>query len=131
ELARQVLDTMLTRQYRVGPLPPPEVYAHLLKRVRRCVQRGQPIKVTLGYGPLKNQHSVSYSRADWAEFFALCHLVAWHNKVQAIYPPGLRIKICFDDSTLVMANHADQQLMASYMTSFPELIRALGYETIV
>jgi hypothetical protein len=130
EVSRRVLDTMLTRQFRVGPLPPPAVYAGLLGRVRSCVCRNQPVTVTLGYGPLKNQHAVPYSRADWAEFFALCHLVAWHNKVQAVYAPGLRIAICFDDSTLVMANRADQKLMDSYMASLPALARALGYEAI-
>jgi Pyoverdine/dityrosine biosynthesis protein len=130
EMARAALDTMLTRQFRVGPLPPPEVYDQLLLRVRRRVRRNQPIKVTVGYGPLKNQHAVSYSRADWAEFFALCHLVAWHNKVQAVYPPGLKIQIVFDDSTLIMANRVDPELMRSYMTSVAELIRSLGYEQV-
>jgi hypothetical protein len=131
DVSRRVLDTMLTRPFRVGPLPSPQVRARLLKRVRAGVRCNQPITVTVGYGPLKNQHAVSYSRADWAEFFALGHLVAWHNKVQAVYAPGLRIKICFDDSTLEMANHADRGLMTSYMASFPALIRALGYEDII
>lgn len=130
EMARAALDTMLTRQFRVGPLPPPEVHAVLLKRVRKFVRRGRPIKVTLGYGPLKNQHALPYSRADWAEFFALCHLVAWHNKVQAVYPPGLEIQIVFDDSTLLMANRADRGLMASYMASISELVRALRFEAV-
>jgi hypothetical protein len=130
-VSRRVLDAMLTRPFRVGPLPAPAVHAKLLKRVRGCVRRNQPVTVTVGYGPLKNQHAISYSRADWAEFFALSHLVAWHNKVQAVYAPGLRIKICFDDSTLTMANHADRELMTSYMSSFPPLIRALGYEQII
>jgi hypothetical protein len=118
---------MLTRPFRVGPLPPPQVYDQLLDRVRRCVGRGRPIGVTVGYGPLKNQNAVPYSRADWAEFFALCHLVAWHNKVQAAYPPGLSIQIVFDDSTLVLANRADKGLMKSYMGSIVELIQALGF----
>ena len=83
-----------------------------------CVGRGRPIRVTVGYGPLKNPNAVAYSRADWAEFFALCHLVAWHNKVQAVYPPGLAIQIIFDDSTLVRANHANKGLMKSYMRHF-------------
>jgi hypothetical protein len=130
EVSRRVLDTMLTRPFRVGPLPSERVYAALLRRVRSCVRRNRPVTVTVGYGPLKNQHAVPYSRADWAEFFALCHLVAWHNKVQAVYAPGLRIAVCFDDSTLAMANRADRQLMDSYMTSLPVLARALGYEAI-
>ena len=44
-----------------------------------------------------------YLQADWAEFFALCHLAAWHNKVQAVYPPGLCLRVMFDDATLVIA----------------------------
>jgi hypothetical protein len=102
----------------------------LLKRVGRYVRQRRPVKVTLGYGPLKNQHAVPYSRADWAEFFALCHLVAWHNKVRAVYPPGLQVQIVFDDSTLAMANRADQRLMDSYMASIPGLIRALKFEGV-
>lgn len=130
-VAGRVLDTMLTRQFRVGPLPIPDVQAQLLERVRRRVERNEPIAVTVGYGPLKNPNAVPYSRADWAEFFALCHLVAWHNKVQAVYAPGLSISIAFDDSTLVMANHADKRLMKSYMTSIGELIDKLGYDSII
>jgi hypothetical protein len=122
---------MLTRQFRVGPLPSPQVYRQLLERVRRCVCRGRPVGITVGYGPLKNQNAISYSRADWAEFFSLCHLVAWHNKVQAIYSPGLAIDIVFDDTTLAMANDADKRLMRSYQSSIVSLIRALKYEVIL
>jgi hypothetical protein len=130
-VAARVLDTMLTRQYRVGPLPIPEVHAELLARVRRRVERNEPIAVTVGYGPLKNPNAVPYSRADWGEFFALCHLIAWHNKVQAVYAPGLAISIAFDDSTLVMANHADKRLMKSYMASIAELIGKLGFDEVI
>jgi hypothetical protein len=128
--AKAALDVMLTRQYRVGPLPEPVIYQELLDRVRFFVAQGKPITITVGYGPLKNQNAVSYSRADWAEFFALTHLVSWHNKVQKIYPPGLTVQIVFDDTTLVMANHADKSLMRSYMSSIAGLIKALGYEPI-
>src|SRR6202035_3481698 len=102
------LDAMLTRQFRVGPFPEAPIYGQLLERVRRRVGKNQPIGVTIGYGPLKNQNAVPYSRADWAEFFALGHLAAWHNKVQGIYAPGLRLRIVFDDSTLALANRANR-----------------------
>jgi hypothetical protein len=125
-VARAALDAMLTRPFRVGALPGPEVYGALLERVRRRVRRGQPIHVTQGYAPLKNLNVVACSRADWAEFFALCHLAAWHNKVQAVYPPGLRIQIAFDDATLRMANHADRRAIDSYIGSIRQLIPALG-----
>jgi hypothetical protein len=130
ELSRAALDTMLTRQFRVGPLPSEAVYDQLLERVKRRVRKGQRIRVAVGYGPLKNQNAVSYSRADWAEFFALCHLVAWHNKVQSVYPPGLEIRLIFDDSTLSMANRADKGLMKSYMESIPQLIKALYFDQL-
>jgi hypothetical protein len=129
-LARASLDTLLTRQFRVGPLPPPDVYALFLERVRCFVRKGKPIRVRIGYGPLKNQNAVSYSRADWAEFFALCHLVAWHNKVRRIYDPGLQIQIIFDDNTILRANRADTGLMRSYMTSVTELTHALGFDAV-
>jgi hypothetical protein len=131
ELGRATLDVMLTRQFRIGPLPPPEIYDQLLEKVRRRIRKNQPIKVHVGYGPMKNQHAVPYSRADWAEFFALSHLAAWHNKVQAVYPLGLAIQIVFDDSTIAMANRGDKSLMRSYMDSVAELIRALGYDSVL
>src|SRR5260370_28766352 len=127
-VARAALDTMLTRQFRVGPLPSHEDYEQMLLRVCRKVQRNQPIYVTIGYGPIKNLHAVPYSRADSAEFFALCHLGAWHNKVQAVYAPRLQIRILFDDSTLTMANRAEWKLMRSYMASIGALIRLLGFD---
>jgi hypothetical protein len=131
EKARAVLDTMLTRQFRVGPLPPPEVYDQLLMRVRRHVMRNRPVAVTVGYGPLKNPNAVPDSRADWAEFFALCHLVAWHNKVQSVYAPGLSMNIAFDDTTLVMANRADKGRIKSYMNSVAALIGGLGFTPVL
>jgi hypothetical protein len=131
EVSRAVLDAMLTRPFRVGPLPPPDVYEQLLQRVRRHVGRNRPVAVTVGYGPLKNPNSVADSRADWAEFFSLCHLVAWHNKVQVIYPPGLRISIAFDDTTLILANRADKGRIKSYMSTVAELIQTLGFAPVL
>jgi hypothetical protein len=130
QLARTTLDTMLTRAFRVGPLPSAEMYEKLLQPIRRFVRKGKPIRVIVGYGPLKNPNAVAHSRADWAEFFALCHLVAWHNKVQRVYPPGLQFQIYFDDETLLLANFADKALMRSYMSSVANLIRVLGYESV-
>jgi hypothetical protein len=130
ELARAALDTLLTRQFRVGPLPPADLYDQFLAPIRRFVRKGEPIRVTVGYGPLKNPNAVAHSRADWAEFFALCHLVAWHNKVQRVYPPGLRFRIYFDDETLLLSNGADEGRMKSYMSSIAELIRVLGYQAV-
>lgn len=127
-VARRALDALLTRPFRVGPLPSAPVYAGLLERVARRVGRGERIYVTVGYGPLKNQNAVSYSRADWAELFALTHLAALHNKVQAVYPPGLQFRIVFDDSTLIIANRVDRRLIDSYIASIGALIGALGYE---
>ena len=108
---------MLTRPFRVGVRPGPEIHDQLLRRVRWSVGRGRPIRISLGFGPMKNPNGAAVSRADWAEFFALCHLIAWHNKVQAVYSPGLTIRIIFDDSTLIMANIANRGQIASYITS--------------
>jgi hypothetical protein len=130
QLARAALDVMLTRQFRVGPLPSPERYEQFLALVRRFVRKGKPIRVTVGYGPLKNPNAVAHSRADWAEFFALCHLASWHNKVQRVYAPGLQFRIYFDDETLLLSNFADKSLMRSYMSSIAGLIRVLGYQTL-
>jgi hypothetical protein len=129
--AREILATMLTRQFRVGPLPSPEAQESMLQRVRRCVVKGGPVQVVVGYGPLKNQNAINYSRADWAEFFALGHLVAWHNKVQSVYPPGLSLNIAFDDTTLVMANRVDSRLMDSYMSSIRRLLVTLKYDGLI
>ena len=131
DVARTALDAMLTRPFRVGPLPPTEAYEALLERVRRQVRRGEPVFITQGYAPLKNPNNVPQSRADWAEFFSLLHLAAWHNKVQAVYPPGLRIQIAFDDATLAMANHAGREAMRSYITSIQQLIPVLGLEHLI
>lgn len=129
-LSKKVLDTLLTRQFRVGRLPDPQVYEQLLERVRLRVRKGEPVYVTVGFGPLKNQSAVDYSRADWAEFFALCHLVAWHNKVQKVYAPGLRLQVVFDNSTLARANNVDHKIMDSYMDSVADLIQALGFDAV-
>src|SRR6185369_6034050 len=60
-----------------------------------------------------------------------CHLCAWHNKVCSVYPPGLRIKIIFDDSTIRMANRYSRTPMLEYMRSVAKLIPAMGYESFI
>jgi hypothetical protein len=130
-VAKTTLDTMLVRGFRVGTLPSDEDYAELLARVRHWVGRGEAIRIMIGYAPMKNPKSIGHTHADWAEFFALAHLVAWHNKVTTVYPPGLRIKIIFDDSTIRMANRYGWGPMKDYMGSIPKLIRAMGYESCI
>jgi hypothetical protein len=114
KLARTALDTLLTRQFRVGPLPSAEMYEQFLAPIRRFVRKGKPIRFLVGYGPLKNPNAVPSSRADWAEFFALCHLAAWHNKVHHVYPPGLQVQIVFDDGR---AGSRDARLSTSSVNS--------------
>lgn len=130
-VATAALDAMLVRDFRVTPYPPDEEYAQLLARVRHWVVRGQPIRIRLGYAPMKNPRTVGHTTADWAEFFAFCHLAAWHNKVCAVYPPGLRIKIVFDDSTVRMANRYAKAPMKDYMGSVARLIPAMGYQSFL
>lgn len=130
KVSKAALDCMLTRQFRVGPLPAQPIYDQFLDRVRRRVSNNLPIYVTVGYAPIKNLNAVSYSRADWAEFFSLGHLVAWANKVQAVYAPGLQFRIVYDDTTLAMANKSDWSQMKAYQASIAELIKTLGYESL-
>lgn len=130
-LARQALDIMLTRPFRVGKFPAGEDYDQILSRVRYWMTRGKSIRITMGYAPMKNPRNVPYWHADWAEFFALGHLCAWHNKVCAVYPPGLRIKIIFDDATAAMANRVDPRIMTGYIRSVGRLIRRMGYQSFI
>ncbi len=129
--AKATLDAMLVRDFRVTPYPPAEEYEQLLARVQHWVARSEPIQVRIGYAPMKNPRTVDHTMADWAEFFALCHLAAWHNKVQAVYPPGLQIKIVFDDSTVRMANRYSKAPMRDYMQSIARLIAAMRYENFI
>jgi hypothetical protein len=131
ELARATLDAMLVRAFRVGTLPSDEDYAQLLARTRHWVARGEPVRIMIGYAPMKNPNSSDHTHADWAESFALAHLVAWHNKVTSVYPPGLRIKIIFDDSTIRMANRYGWAPMKDYMDSVARLVRAMRYESCI
>ena len=131
KLAKATLDAMLTRRWRVTPLPPEEEYAELLARVKHWVRGGKPIRIMMGYAPMKNPMTVRRPRAVWSEFFALGHLCAWHNKVCSVYPPGLCIKIIFDDSTVRMANRYPRSPMKAYMASVGRLIHAMGYTSFL
>ncbi|MDA0834417.1 MAG: hypothetical protein O2955_15965 [Planctomycetota bacterium] len=131
DTARNVLDAMLTRPFRMTPFPEGEEYQGLFDRVRYWVGKGTAIRIRIGYGPMKNLNNARHSRAEWAEFFALSHLCAWYNKVRENYSPGLRIKIVFDDSTIRMANRHDHNHMASYMKSVKALVAAMGYESFI
>jgi hypothetical protein len=130
-LAGAALDAMLTRPFRVGPLPDEKEYSQLLGRARHWVRRGRPIGITIGYAPMKNPLTCPTPQADWAEFFALGRLAEWHNKVCGVYPPGLKIKIIFDDSTIELANRQDLRTMQPYMRSIAKLVAAMGYQSLV
>jgi hypothetical protein len=130
-VAQAALDAMLTRSFRISRLPAAEERAELLTKVRYWVQRGQPIRILLGHAPMKNLNTCRRSRADWAEFFSLTHLCAWHNKVASVYRPGLRIKLVFDDATVAQANRADRRHMDDYIRSIETLIDALGYRSFL
>jgi hypothetical protein len=129
--AKSALDAMLVRDFRVTPSPSADEYKKLLARVQYWVARSEPIQIRIGYAPMKNPRTVEHTEADWAEFFALCHLAAWHNKVQAVYPPGLMIKIVFDDATVRMANRYPKTPMREYMQSVSRLIPAMRYESFI
>jgi hypothetical protein len=130
-ISRSVLNAMLTRPFRNSKFPSEQDYARQLRCVRHWVRRGRPIRVSMGYAPMKNLNAARVSRADWAEFFALCHLCAWHNKAQAIYPPGLKIKIVFDDAAVGLANRPDHHQMDSYINSVGQLVSMLGYDSFI
>jgi hypothetical protein len=128
--ARAALDTLLTCQFRVGPFPPPDLYQSFLEAIRCWVRRGKPIRIFVGYGSYKNQNAVSYNRADWADFFALCQLVAWHNKLQRVYPPGLQLQLLFDDEVSLLANRVNKELTDSYISSVSALLRTLQLDSV-
>src|SRR5437773_5763880 len=67
--SRAALDTMLTRQFRNGKFPAEDVYVRQLKCVRHWVRRGRPVRINVGFAPMKNPNAARLSRADWAEFF--------------------------------------------------------------
>ncbi len=131
ETARAALDAALTRDFRIGKFPQDSEYREMLGKVRHWVGRGQPIRVKIGYAPMKNLNVVSESRVDWAEFFALCHLAAWDRKISSVYPPGVRICIIFDDSTISMANRSERPQMKAYMSSVWDLVGAMGYRSLI
>lgn len=131
QLAKKTLDAMLVRRWRVTPLPPQEEYDQLLARVKHWVARGEPIRIMLGYAPMKNPKTVPHTHADWAEFFAFCHLCTWHNKVCTVYPPGVRIKIIFDDSTVRMANRYPKKPMNEFIRSVGQLAKSMKYESFI
>jgi hypothetical protein len=131
ELTRATIDAMLTRRFRIGKKPSGEEYDLIYERVRRYVSRGRPVQVTLGYGPMKNPNTTRESRADWADFFALTNLCRWYNKVHEVYPPSLRVKLLFDDSTARMVLRAPRRRINSYISSMCRLVRMLGYGSVI
>lgn len=130
-LSERTLDAMLAHRFRVGPRPDGAVRAVLLERVRARVARGAPILVRMGYGALKNGNNTAQAAADWAEFFALNYLIAWHNAVTRVYPPGLSIQLCFDDAFVIYANKADPDRIRTYVASIERLVRMLDLDAVI
>ena len=129
-VSKAALDAILVRKFRVTKLPDDEERRQLFSRVRYFVRRSRPIQIRLGYAPMKNQNAVTYSHCDWSEFFAFCLLAEWYTKVVSAYPPGLQIKLVFDDASVLMANKIDRRYMDVYIQSIRRLIHHLQYETL-
>jgi pyoverdine/dityrosine biosynthesis protein len=131
KLAHNTLCAILSRDFRVGRFPSEEEFNQLLRHVQYWVKQGKPIQVRIGYAPVKNLNVSKHTHVDWAEFFSLCHLSQWHNKVSAVYPPGIQVRIFFDDAMMRLANHVDPQRIQSYKESFQKLVKAMGFEQLI
>ena len=85
-LAEAALDAMLVRPFRISRLPAADERGELLAKVRYWVQRSKPIRILLGYAPMKNLNTCARSRADWAEFFAMFEASAVAKMTTSLRP---------------------------------------------
>ena len=129
--ARRVADVMLSRRFRRGLKPSAEAQAAIAGKLRFYVRRSQPVRLAIGYAPLKNLNATERNQAEWAEAFSFHQLARLDAAVQEVYPPGLRIRVACDDALLHWVNGVPARLTREYMASLKELIARLDLDYLV
>ena len=119
-----------SRQVRLEGRPSPESEVAMRTVVRECVRRGQQIPVLVISGPKK---PVADASIDIAELSALKTLACLNKRVQVYYPPGIAVRIRFEDATgyyLEKGVDGLHESMERYIGDLCTLIRILGYDFI-
>lgn len=129
--ARRVGDVLLSRRFRSGLKPAAAIQETIAQKVRYYVQRSQPVRLALGFCPLKNLNAAEANRAEWAEAFAFHQLARLDMAVQEVYPPGLRVRVICDDALVRWVNKVPLRMTRDYMASLRELIAGLGLNYLI
>lgn len=101
----------------------------MLSTLRRCVNRGSPVQLTVLAFPFKipNPAKVGVRRLpDFAEFAAIGHLCALKESIQTVYPPGLEFHVLHDGSLFADVVGIEASEVRQYERYFSRLISMAG-----
>lgn len=127
----QVLDALTeafvsSGQNRQGPAPTPEGYVAIRRVLLHYIERQEPISVLVPWGSKKPKNSMSI---DVADLFALKQLEALHNRVRAVYAPGVHVNVGIEDlgGRFLWKDRESLSSSATYVNEFVRLTEILGY----
>jgi hypothetical protein len=128
---RRVAEVLLGSRFCRKPRPTAEIQRVIVGKVRFYVRRAKPVRLTLGFSPLKNLNAVEKNRPEWAEAFSFHQLARLDMAVQQVYPPGLRVRVTCDDALVRWVNRVPARMMREYMDGLRELIARLDLEYLI
>lgn len=108
----------------------------IVKKLRHDVMRGQPLHFFFDLGP--GYHAsigpdFSGLRFDpgLGELLALRQIALFTNKVEVVYPPGVKFWIVVDDLCAWVANEIPISQTSYYLEQFRELLASVGVSNFV
>lgn len=116
-----------SKQIRHGSMPSPDNTRHIQTVVNACISKGQPITLLVMWGAVK---AYADRAVDLVDLMALHRLHMVNEHVKTLYPPGIHVKLIWEDFTetvmvgtpSIAYTDSFKRLLAHLNLSFIELI---------
>jgi hypothetical protein len=133
DILELVTDALVaTGKVRLGPKPNVESLYAMRQHVRQMVAMQQPIRFLMPWG---SEKPVDNQTVDLAEVAAIKTIHCLQDRVQAVYSPGIHVRIRVEDATapsLLVDDQAQARMNAAiYTSSFLRLLTTLGANNFI
>jgi hypothetical protein len=124
ELKAEIFRLLMSKKFRKYATNP-EYFDHIKNAISLCVDKDEPIKLTLVFGAYKLWRFPESPEVDWAELFSLMYYSHWLKLICEIYKPGVWFDFFSDDVILELMDNIPKADTEKYAEGFKDLIQFL------
>lgn len=92
--------------------------------IRIQIAKKEPIRIVYPFGGYKLWRMPSSPHVDWAEFFAISHILSYIAPISAGYKPGVEIEFTSDEVIVETMNNISKADLEVYTNEFRTLLMA-------